>query len=142
GRLKTQTLPAAFWKTLTFHPDFDADPWLTSLRHSERPWAKLVQFTEPRAGRVLVWLRDVRRFTPADLGFDWLLSLAARADPRYHDFAVETLIQSFVPADFAATSPKPTGSNPWASSSFLFSGKLATIQRKDAEDKVRAAGGT
>jgi len=145
GRLKTQTLPASFWKTLAFHPDFEADPWLTALKQSERAWARALQFGEPLADRVLTWLRDVRRFSPQDLGFDWLLKLAARSEPRYHDFAVETLIKSFVPADFVPPSnaPKPTGGHPWTfgGASFLFTGKLATMQRKDAEEKVRSASG-
>ena len=42
---------------------------------------------------MLGWLRDVRRFAPADLGFEWLMKLAARSEPRYHDFAVETMIK-------------------------------------------------
>ena len=147
GRLKTQTLPATFWKTLAFHPEFEADAWLTALKQSDRAWARTLQFSEPLADRVLLWLRDIRRFSPQDLGFDWLLKLAARSEPRYHDFAVETLIKSFVPADFAPVS-KPIASSPSASATvdlagatYLFTGKLATMQRADAENKVRAANG-
>ena len=43
----------------------------------------------------------MRRFAPADLGFEWLLNLAARAEPRYHNFAVATMMKGFTPADFA-----------------------------------------
>ncbi len=84
---------------------------------------------------------------PADLGFDWLLKLAARGEPRYHDFAVETMIKGFIPADFAPSGRAPRPRPPprrrrWTSggASFLFTGKMATMKRKEAEDKVRPRG--
>jgi hypothetical protein len=100
--------------------------------------------------KVLGWLGDVRRFAPADLGFGWLLKLAARGEPRYHNFAVATMIKGFTPADFApapaeAKAAEAPAAGPAAvdlgGASFLFTGKLATMQRKEAEDKVRQAKG-
>ncbi len=150
GKLKTQSIPAAFFKVLAYHPAWETDPWVKSLRESNQKWARDLSFDESLADRVLGWLRDVRRFLPSDLGFDWLMQLVARSEPRYHDFAVETMVKSFVPADFAAT-VKPAAAAPSAESetkadlggaSFLFTGKLATMQRDAAETKVKQARGT
>jgi hypothetical protein len=78
--------------------------------------------------------------------------LVRRAEPRYHDFAVEVMIKGFVPADFAPSesAPQPESSPSadqesavdFGGASFLFTGKLATMQRKEAEGKVRNAGGS
>jgi hypothetical protein len=148
GRLKVQTLPVAFWKALAFHPAWEADPWLAELRRSERPWARRLEFDEGLSDRVLAWLGDVRRFPPADLGFDWLMQLVDRSEPRYHDFAAELMIKALRPADFAPHKPEAQakGAAPAAAinlggASFLFTGKMATMPRKDAEDKVKQFGG-
>jgi hypothetical protein len=148
GRLKTQTSPVQFFKVLAYHPDWEKDPWIAELKQSPRSWARQLEFDEAFADQVLGWLRDVRRFAAADLGFDWLMQLVARSEPRYHDFAVETMIKAFVPADFAPKEtavPQAGAAAPAAvnlgGATFLFTGKLATMTRKEAEDKVRQAGG-
>src|SRR5262249_46814844 len=74
------------------------------------------------------------------------MQLVDRSEPRYHDFAVETMIKAFVPADFAprqeaapaAAAPAPID---LGGASFVFTGKMATMPRKDAEDKVKQLGG-
>jgi hypothetical protein len=148
GRLKVQALPPAFWKVLAFHPDWEAVPWLAELRRGDRPWAREIEFDEALSDRVLGWLGDVRRFAPADLGFDWLMRLVDRSEPRYHDFAVGLMIKALRPADFAprqeaaAAPAAPAGPVNLGGSSFLFTGKMATMPRKQAEDRVKQAGGT
>src|SRR5262249_118785 len=150
GRLKAPALGADFFKTVAYHPAWDTDPWMTALRESPRPWARQLRYDEPLADQVLAWLGDVRRFAPAELGFDWLLQLVTRSEPRYHDFAVETMIKAFTPADFAPPqeAAAPAAQAPAAEvkvdlggASFVFTGKLATMGRKEAEDKVKKAGG-
>jgi hypothetical protein len=148
GRLKVQTLPPAFWKVLAFHPAWDADPWLAALKRGDRLWAQRLEFDESLSDRVLGWLGDVRRFAVTDLGFDWLMQLVDRSEPRYHDFAVELMIKALRPADFAPPSAQPAQVAPAAAAqvdlggaSFLFTGKMATMPRKEAEDKVKQLGG-
>ncbi len=149
GRLAPKVFGPEFLKALAYHPDWEVDPWLVTLRREGPAWARRLEFDEALADRVIGWLRDVRRFTPDELGFEWLLRLASRSEPRYHDFAIETMIKGFVPADFAPkdtdTSPSATTAEPakvdLGGASFLFTGKLATMQRKEAEDKARQAGG-
>ncbi len=150
GKLKPATFPASFFKVLAFHPAWQADPWLAELRRGERAWARRLEFDETLADRVLAWLADVRRFSAADLGFDWLMQLVDRSEPRYHDFAVEVMIKAFRPADFApreqAAAPAAPAVEPAAidfgGASFLFTGKMATMPRKDAEARVKQSHGT
>ncbi len=147
GRLKPQALGLDFLRALAYHPDWEADPWIGSLRREGPPWGREMVFDPSWSERVLAWLRDVRRFSPADLGFEWLLKLASRSEPRYHGFAVDTMIKGFTPADFAAkieapAAPADVGKVHLGGASFLFTGKMATMQRKEAEDNVRALGGS
>ncbi|HYT92001.1 MAG TPA: BRCT domain-containing protein, partial [Gemmataceae bacterium] len=145
GRLKAQALGADFFKLLAFHPDWETDPWMAALKESGRPWAKHLTYDENFGNEVLAWLGDVRRFPPTELGFDWLMRLVMRSEERYHDFAVETMIKAFTPADFAPKQPAAAGEAAvqvdLKGASFVFTGKLATMQRKEAEDKVKQANG-
>jgi hypothetical protein len=148
GRLDAETVGLDFLQVLAFHPAWEADAWVAALKASDFTWARGLEFNEELADQVLAWLSDVRRFAPADLGFDWLMRLVSRAEPRYHEFAVDVMVRGFLPADFApreAVSPPaaPMAAAPvnLGGASFLFTGKLATMSRKEAEDKVRQAGG-
>ena len=151
GRLKASSVPPDVLKALAFHPDWESHPIVGRASSLSKRWGPGLSFDESLSAHVLGWLGDVRRFSPGDLGFDWLLSLARRAEPRYHDFAVELMIKGFVPADFApkeaqsaADAPKQAAEETrvdLGGQSFLFTGKLATMQRKEAEGKVRDAGG-
>jgi len=150
GKLKASAFGLGFLKALAFHPDFEADAEISALRASDREWARDLAFNEPLADRVIGWLGDVRRFAPADLGFEWLLRLAARTEPRYHTFAGEVMIKGFLPADFAPKSAAPAAASaPTAAAdvnlggaSFVFTGKMATMQREIAESKVKSLGGS
>jgi hypothetical protein len=148
GRLKAPTFPLDFLKALAFHPAWETDPWVAELRRSNRTWARDLAFSEELADQVLAWLGDVRRFAAADLGFDWLMQLVDRSEPRYHNFAVETMTKALVPADFAPPQAAPAATAVAApaamdlgGASFLFTGKMATMPRKDAESRVKAANG-
>src|SRR5262249_2892169 len=97
------------------------------------------------------WFQDVRKFTTAELGFDWLMRLVARSEPLYHAFASDRLIRTFVPADFspkggapvaAGAAPAAAGKVDLGKASFSFTGKLANINLSEAEDRVKAANGT
>ena len=80
GRLKARTLGLDFLKALAFQPDWEADPWVAALRR-ERPGLGPGPGVRRGAGRA--WSSagcgDVRSSRPGDLGFDWLMRLAAAA---------------------------------------------------------------
>jgi len=150
GKLKASALGATFLKVIAFQPTYEENPLIAQLKQTV--WGKHhLDFDEGRAEIALTWLADVRQFSPDDLGFEWLLQLVQRSEPIYHDFAVQTLTKSFLPADFAAD--VTTGSEPPESASdaetkvdlgaetFLFTGKLATMSRGEAQTKVTTAGG-
>ncbi|MDY3551722.1 BRCT domain-containing protein [Gemmata sp. JC717] len=155
GKLKPQTIGTDFLKALAFAPDWDAAPWLAAFKAANGQWSKELSFDEGRAQRVLRWFADVRKFANPELGLDWLLRVAARSEPMYHDFASDRLIRTFVPAEFApqdaspATGAAPVGTTAAAGgpadlgkASFCFTGTLANITAKDAEARVKGANGT
>lgn len=150
-RVAAKDLGAGFLKALAFQATWDADAWVIALKKSDRPWARDVTFSDQLSELSLKLLGDVRKFSPSDLGFDWLMQLAGRSEKRYADFAVEYMIKAFVPADFAKKAEAAAPAAPATPAapvtvdlkgqSFLFTGKLATMQRAEAEKKVSAANG-
>jgi hypothetical protein len=149
-RVKPKELGDAYLKALAFHGTWKESPWVKELENSGRKWAIDLAFDEKLSAFALKLLSDVRKFSPSDLGFDWLMELAGRGEARYQEFAREYMIKAFLPADFAAKdeTPKeaPKGDAPIAvdlkGQSFLFTGKLATMQRNEATGKVTKANGT
>ncbi len=147
-RIKAEDMSPEFWRAVAFHPSWDADPWIKELIAGGKPWARDLSFSEELARTALGFLSDVRRFSPGALGFDWLMQLALRPEPHYREFALEYMTKALVPADFApkqVEAPKKKGAAPKAADlggkSFLFTGKLATMVRDEAEAKVTGAGG-
>ena len=148
GKLKALAFGVDFLKAVAYEPDFAAHPWISEFRRMARDWARTLRFDHGLADRVLAWLGDVRKVPPADLGFDWLLSLVARSEANYHEFAVGVLTKGFVPADFVPREAPEAAAGAAMTTvdlkgaSFLFTGKMATLKRKDAEDQVKASGGS
>jgi hypothetical protein len=151
GKLKRpQIVGMDFLKMLAFQPDWDASPFLAEFRIKNGPWAKELNFDEGRAGNVLNWFQDVRKFSNAELELNWLLRLVARGDPTppYHAVASDRLIRTFVPSEFApqqsaapAPASAPGGSADLKGASFLFTGKLSSMTRDEAKKRVKDAKG-
>ncbi|QEG40492.1 BRCT domain-containing protein [Roseimaritima ulvae] len=158
GQLKASVLGADFLKRMAFHPDWESDNWIAEQKATQ--WGKYLTFDEELSQQILDWLADVREFSPTDLGFPWLMQLVQRAEPRYHDFAVQQTTKAFLPADFApsdaaaeadtaAESDQPGEAETEQAeinvdlegASFVFTGKLKTMTRGEAQGKVTAAGG-
>jgi hypothetical protein len=149
-RIKAKELGAEYLKALAFKPTWESDAWVQELKSSGRVWARELGFSERLSTLALKLLSDVRRFSPGELGFDWLMQLAGRSEKSYADFAVEYMIKAFLPADFAPKEEAPkVEAAPKAAKaaidlkgqSFLFTGKLATMQRSEATKKVTGANG-
>ena len=146
GRLKLASYGMDFLKTVAFHPAWDDSAWLTELRAKYGRWANDLAFDENESEGILKSFADVRAFGTAELGLDWLLTLAARPEEKYHTFASERMIRTLAPADFApqqsAVSTRPSaGQADLQRKSFLFTGKLKSMTRDEAEAKVKAANG-
>lgn len=150
-KIPAPELGAEFLRTLAFHPDWEASAWVAELKRSGREWARDLSFDENLSATALGWLSDVRKFSPDQLGFDWLMQLVVRPEPRYYDFAVEYMIKAFLPADFAPSDGGGDAGDSGADdgeiavdlggAKFLFTGTLATMTRSEAKKKVTAAGG-
>ncbi|MEM7013741.1 MAG: hypothetical protein AAF585_19910 [Verrucomicrobiota bacterium] len=100
GFIESNALGIDFIKTIAYHPTWETDPWVAQFKRSKRERNQL-EFDEGLAETAHFWLADLRKFKPADLGLDWLLELAGRSEPMYHDFAVDVMIRGLAPADFA-----------------------------------------
>ena len=150
GKLSADQFDAEFLKTISFHPNFDDCPQvIAAKKDAVRP--EFVRYDESRAEIVFGWLSDIRTFTPDAIGFEWLMELVQRSEPRYHDFATDLMIKAFLPADFApdGDAVEDSGSDTasdeinvdFQQATFVFTGKLATMTRAEAQKKVAAANG-
>ena len=149
-KVKARAFGVSFWRALAYHPTWEADPWVATVKESDRPWAKNLDFNESLADFARRILGDVRQFSPSELGFDWLMELVQRLESHYHSFAESYMLKAFVPADFAPADAQSApaeeedagGDADLGGASFLFTGKLATMTRKEAQKKVTDANGT
>ncbi|MER1973019.1 MAG: hypothetical protein ABS880_04565, partial [Psychrobacter alimentarius] len=123
--LSANKIPMSYWQALAYEPDWHSSneivqiktsPYLTcySRAHTDtnthfdhadviKQWQKELSFDEYLADTVRDWLADVRRFTPTELGFDWLMTLARSEHSEYREFAIERINKGFLPADFATS---------------------------------------
>ena len=148
SQIKVSTIPLDFYQALVYEPDWYNHAFIQSLKKTDSSWVSSLQFNKSLALTVREWLADVRRFSPADLGFEWLMVLINREEPEYHDFAVDLMVKAFLPADFAenndteSAEEKAIGKNvDLEEKTYLFTGKLKTMTRKEAEAIVSAANG-
>lgn len=156
GRLTPEHVGIDFLQALAFGPDWEANAWLQEFRKTGPDWAALLENNSLYVEHALRWLTDARRVDPRALGRDWLMTMVASNEKHYHDFGCELLIKAFPPGDFAPVSEdKPDAKSKSKSKkdaappavdlggqSFLFTGKMATMQRSEAQKNVRAAGGS
>ncbi|MDJ0837777.1 MAG: BRCT domain-containing protein [Acidobacteriota bacterium] len=147
GTLENRLLGLDFLKVVAFHPAWANDPWFIDLTTTGPRWARDLKPSDELSAIVFQCLADVRRFEPAELGFDWLMMLLQRGEPLYHKFARDAIIKSFAPADFAADADEQDRETDDAinidlqGASILFTGKLKTMTRSEAQKKLVAANG-
>jgi len=149
--IKADSLPLDYYQALVYEPDWNRHPFVKTLKKSNKNWAQHLDFNEYLAEQVREWLADVRRFSPADLGFEWLMILINREEADYHNFAVDLMIKAFLPADFAAQDETVNATEDQSTSidknidleqkTYLFTGKLKTMTRKEAQTIVSDANG-
>lgn len=156
--IKADRLPLDYYQALVYEPDWKCHSFITALTKSNKQWAQGLDFNESLAEQVREWLADVRRFSPADLGFEWLMMLINREEADYHNFAVDLMIKAFLPADFATQDDGDKNisnihkiseekisdidkSVDLEQKTYLFTGKLKTMTRKEAQTIVSNANG-
>ena len=188
GILAAGALDMAYWHALAHEPDWQSSDYIQAI--SSKPihaltnvpisdlvnsdelsigqedmtavknWQKCLAFDEDLADDVRLWLADVRRFTAAKLGFDWLMRLAHSEQAMYREFAISRINKGFLPADFVAyfdssqdqsasadgeaTAKRQTDTKTEVDLSgqrYLFTGKMQSMTRGEAEKVVKAANG-
>ncbi len=142
-RIPATVLGVDFLKALSFHPSFEADPWIADLKKTERKWAQKLTYSEGLAETTRALLADTRRFSPEAVGFDWLMTMVERSEPQYHEFAVGYLIQAFAPAQFADTPDTEVATGPvsLAGKSVRLTGEFHNLTAEELGQKVTAADG-
>jgi hypothetical protein len=150
GLLNANRFDPEFLKAISYHPTFDSHSVVVAARKTK--YSKQVVYNESKAESIFGWLSDIRQFTPDQIGFEWLMQLVQRDEPHYHRFATDLMIKSYLPADFAAADSTATEDQESESDSeeinidfegatFLFTGKLATMTRSEAQKKVLGGNG-
>lgn len=164
--LSAATLDMSYWHALAYEPDWQVSEYVEQLKSADTPiknWQKHLAFDQYLAENVRDWLSDVRRFAPIDLGFDWLMNLAHSEQALYREFAIERINKGFLPADFIAYLDSNEGASTNNASSngtdnkdsnsdaatevdltgqrYLFTGKMQSMTRGEAEKVVKAANG-
>ena len=149
GALSANRFDVEFLKSIAFHPTFEACPAVVDARQSR--WSDSIEYGHGYVHSIFKWLSDIRLFTPDQIGFEWLMQLVQREEPHYHEFATELMIKSYLPADFAAEEDssidQPVNESTdeinidFEGATFVFTGKLATMTRAEAQKKVTAANG-
>jgi len=153
GDYPFKQLDIEFWKTLAYEADWDKSTWVKQLK-TEQKWAQQLNYDHELCERVLEWLADVRLVSTSALGFDWLMQLVRSEHALYFKFAVAMMNKAYLPADFAQTEPSTAEVTAdkakdqeavvvdLQGESFLFTGKLSTMTRKEAQQKVSHHGGS
>ncbi|MEJ2610106.1 MAG: BRCT domain-containing protein [Candidatus Thiodiazotropha sp.] len=147
GLLNANRFDPEFLKAISFHPTFDQHPVVIAARKTK--YLHQVTYNQSNAESIFRWLSDIRQFTPDQIGFEWLMKLVQRDEPHYHQFATDLMIKTYLPADFAASITEETESESdsdeinidFEGATFVFTGKLATMTRSEAQKKVIAANG-
>ena len=148
GLVEPKRFGAEFLKRVAYKPSYDTEPLVAEAKAGKH--AACYEYDSGFAAHYLHWLSDVRQFAPDELGFEWLMELVKRSEPEYHHYAVALLSKAFLPADFASKDDTPESNKPegeteinidLGGASFVFTGKLATMTRAEAKQKVTAAGG-
>lgn len=164
-------LDMRYWQALAFEPDWHANafaPYLQQILSANQTvdvvshWQKQLQFDDELSLMVLDWLADVRRFAATQLGFDWLIGLAHHEQSRYREFAIGRINKGFLPADFVAyfanstsiataslddktktdkASDAATITVDLENQTFLFTGKMQSMTRGEAEKQLKNAKG-
>lgn len=142
-RIEPAALGADYWQALAFQPTWDSFEWAQKLiTEGPKYYGNYSWNGTDVADQARQYLRDVRNFMPTDIGVDWLLSVVAHNDEEARDWAREYMFEAFAPAEFAADAGgEAAGDADLGEKTFLFTGKLASMTRNEAQDKVTNAGG-
>ena len=145
-KLPPESLSLDFLRALAFQPTWQKWEWAKTFTADGPRWAKGLKWNYyGQAIEARRLLGDVRYFTPADLTFDWLIQLVESTDEDARLWAWSYMVEAFSPAEFAPADEGASGGGEVTADlqerTFLFTGKLATMTRNEANKMVSDAGG-
>ncbi len=149
GELSLTDIGLEFLRPFAYEPDWTETSLILELKKTDGIEVTQLNFNVRLAYSLRNCLSDPRQFKARDVGFYWLLRLVKDSDTDYHNFATKLLLKSFSPEDFAESAASSTtiaGKTDVVidleQAAFLFTGKLKTMTRKEAGEKVKQANGT
>lgn len=144
-RLDPKAMGVDYWRALAFRPTWESFAWANDLTTNGPAWARDYSWNDTYvADDAREILGDVRNFTPADIGFEWLMSIVRHTNAEAREWATEYMFEAFAPAEFADGGGGDAGGDGDADlgqKTFLFTGKLATMTRAEAQKKVEGGNG-
>jgi hypothetical protein len=143
-RIEPASFGVDYWRALAFLPTWESWEWAQKLITDGPKFYETYGWNDAYvAERARGYLRDVRNFTPTEIGVDWLLEVVAHNDESGREWARDYMFEAFALAEFASDATDDGGGDAdLGGKSFLFTGKLASMTRKEAQGKVTDAGGT
>jgi hypothetical protein len=136
-------------------------PWVIEQNQRKERWIEDLAYPAHLKSWALNYIGNPKNFKPQQLGVSWLFELLRQNDHENQAFARTYLLEYFNPADFATpeilaaqseqkaagesaaeaeTASTQVGSG-FEGKSFLFTGKLRSLTRSEAQAKVEKIGG-
>lgn len=141
------------WLKATIAPSAWTDhPWVQKQKQVEDHWVDSFEFPYNLQSRVLSYLTQGEAYSPEELGLDWLLSLLSEEESHTSETIVSFMMEKFHPGDFASddepveaveTAPAVAepAESPFEGKSVLFTGKLRSLTRSEAQSRLKEVGG-
>ncbi|TNE49953.1 MAG: hypothetical protein EP343_10320 [Deltaproteobacteria bacterium] len=152
GKITTTQLDLDWLKAAVSPAHWDKNPWVMKHQQQGHPWVDSFSFNYSLQDSVLRFLTGGEAYKPEDLGLDWLLSLLGEEETDLSQSIVSYMMEQFHPVDFASDDepevPAPAApavsepaESPFEGKTVLFTGKLSSLTRSDAQARLKEVGG-
>ncbi len=144
-RLDPVAMGVDYWHALAFRPSWESSAWAKNFTTAGPLWARKYTWDDAYVSdEAREILGDVRNFMPGEIGFEWLMSIVRHTNAEAREWATHYMYEAFAPAEFADSAGDAGGGGGDADllqKTFLFTGKLATMTRNEAEKMVTDGNG-
>ena len=131
-----------YWRALAFRPTWAESSWVAASKADGPKFLKDKDFDPNAAYFARRILSDVRNFTASEIGFEWLMNVVRGNQEEPREWATNYMYEAFAPAEFAAQTESAGNEDAdLGQKTFLFTGKLSTMTRSEAQKKVADANG-
>ena len=154
-KISTKQLDLDWVKTLFSAEAWRESEWVKQIKGTDKAWLDNFSYPEHMLNFAITYIDHPKRFTPQEIGLDWLLTLLEHPNETCKSYALGYIQQNFNAADFGreaeltevssqtndTASTQQPADNPFEGKSFLFTGKLKNLTRKQAQEKVEQIDG-